>query len=210
MLHRCETKDTIWDLKKRIGRREHLDPASLIIKLNHSQDPLDDKQMVKDLNGIIYATIPENETKGERVNVNHTIQSIEDLALFVGPASNFKSYLLKSNQKANLELWIGRMPVLALLSKKRKVALIDEYDDRRQMYRSIQYFVKSNWTVQVDLEVKGSIKRLVLNKVEKDGSLTELEGIMKNYYSSKAEPNANVNKGAIQSSLNALKSVNND
>ena len=178
--------------------------------MNDSQDPLDDKQFVKDLDGIFYATIPENETKGERVNVNHTIENVQDLALFVGPASNFKSYLLKNNQKANLELWIGRMPILALLNKKRKVALIDEYDDRRQMYRSIQYFVKSNWTVQVDLEVKGSIKRLVLNKVEKDGTLTELEGIMKNYYSSKAEPNANVNNRAIQSSLQALKNVNND
>ena len=210
MHYRCESKDTIWDLKKRIGRREHFDPASLLIKLNNAAEPLDDKQLVKDLNGTFFAIIPENETKGDRVNVNHTIENVQDLALFVGPASNFKSFLLKNNQKANLELWIGRMPFLALLSKKRKVALIDEYDDRRQMYRSIQYFVKSNWTVQVDLEVKGSIKRLVLNKVEKDGTLTELEGIMKNYYSSKAEPNPNVNNRAIQNALIALKNVNND
>ena len=175
--------------------------------MNGAKDPLDDKQLVKDLNGTFFATIPENETKGDRLNVNVNVQ---DLALFVGPASNFKSYLLKNNQKANIELWIGRLPILALFSKNRKVALIDEYDDRRQMYRSIQYFVKSSWTVQVDLEVKGSIKRLVLNKVEKDGTLTELEGIMKNYYSSKAEPNPNVNNRAIQNALIALKNVNND
>ena len=66
----------------------------------------------------------------------------------------------------------------------------------------MQYFVKSAWTIQIQLEVKGTVKRLRLNKVEKNGEMTELEGIMKNYYVSKAIQNPNVTHQTMQSILN--------
>ena len=43
----------------------------------------------------------------------------------------------------------------------------------------MQYFVKSAWTIQIQLEVKGTVKRLRLNKVEKNGEMTE-SGSLKN------------------------------
>ena len=65
----------------------------------------------------------------------------------------------------------------------------------------MQYFVKSAWTIQIQLEVKGTVKRLRLNKVEKNGEVTELEGIIKNYYVSKAIQNPNVTHQTMQSIL---------
>ena len=134
----CETKDKIWDLKKRIGRREHFNPEDLKIKFNDEQsEDLTNETSVNDLidHGQFLARIPDTEVQRDRLNVTHAIPSIEKLIIFTGPASNYKSFLLPRSQKCSLELHLGSFPMISEFGGKRKIALVDEFDTRRQMYR---------------------------------------------------------------------------
>ena len=199
----CEPKDTIWDLKKRIARREHFNPEELQIKYLDDPNDLQNDLAVEPLisNGHFLVKFPESEVRRDRLNVTHEIANLDNLIVFTGPASNYKSFLVPQSQKCSLELHLGDWPLISDFGGKRKIALIDEYDGRRQMYRSLQYFVKDTWTVQVSMEMKGNVRSLKLKKLEKDGKWTELEGVMKNYYVSKGVAKPSVSHETIQGIL---------
>ena len=122
----CDPKDTIWDLKKRIARREHFNPEELQIKYLDDPNDLQNDMAVEPLisNGHFLVKFPESEVRRDRLNVTHEIANVDNLIVFTGPASNYKSFLVPQSQKCSLELHLGDWPLISDFGGKRKIALI--------------------------------------------------------------------------------------
>ena len=178
---------TILDLKKEIHDKEgyKINDITIFSKKEKPFKVLEDEEKIADFQGNLLIQFPQKSMLSSEIQVKSQVENPEKIVVLVGSTSKFVPYILNFGKEQYLEIPYGR-----LKGVKGKIAIPDEFDSNREVFRAQQYILKEDWDLIITMETKTYVKSdkmpeittriLKLNR-EQNGELQKLEGTLKNY-----------------------------